>query len=187
MTLKKWVLVSLLVIVVSGLVLFAMDRLPFCKCGYIKIWHGVVFSSENSQHMTDWYTPSHVIHGFAFYLLLWLIGKKYKWSIGFKLFLAVLIESAWEVFENTDLVINHYRSVTISLDYYGDTILNSIMDILAMIAGFVIAYRFPVWVTVLLTIFLEAVVAYYIRDNLLLNIIMLIYPNEVFLKWQQGG
>jgi hypothetical protein len=162
-----------------------MGQVPICKCGYVKLWHGVVLSSENSQHISDWYTPSHVIHGFAFYGLLWLIGR--RWPIGLRLVLAIAIEAGWEIFENTDMVINRYREVTISLDYYGDSVLNSVCDILAMVAGFAIASRAPVWLTVTLVVALELLVLFFIRDNLTLNIIMLLYPLDAIKTWQTGG
>jgi hypothetical protein len=162
-----------------------MGQIPICKCGYVKLWHGVVFSSENSQHISDWYTPSHVIHGFAFYGLLWLIGR--RWPLGLRLLLAMAIESGWEIFENTDLVINRYREVTISLDYYGDSVLNSVCDVLAMVAGFFAASRLPVRATVAATIGLELLVLFFIRDNLTLNVIMLIYPLDSIKQWQAGG
>jgi hypothetical protein len=162
-----------------------MGQVLICKCGYVKVWHGVVFSSENSQHISDWYTFSHVLHGFGFYGLLWLVGR--RWPLGLRLLLAVGLESAWEIFENTDMVINRYREVTISLDYYGDSVLNSVCDILAMLAGFLAASRQPVWATVLLTIAIELFVLWFIRDNLTLNIIMLVYPLESIKVWQGGG
>jgi Protein of unknown function (DUF2585) len=173
-----------LVAIAAG-TLLGMGRVPICKCGYVKLWQGVVFSPENSQHISDWYTFSHIIHGFGFYGLLWLTAR--RWPIGLRLLAAVVLESSWEIFENTDYTINRYRAVTISLDYYGDSVLNSVCDILAMVTGFFAASRLPVWTIVLLTIGLEVFVGWAIRDNLALNIIMLIHPIDAIKQWQAGG
>lgn len=175
------------IVFLAAAILYSMGRVPICTCGYVKVWHGVVFSAENSQHLSDWYTFSHVIHGFGFYWLAWLLGRRFGWSLGLRLVIAVFVESAWEVLENTPMVIDRYRATTIALDYYGDSILNSVADIAAMILGFFLAARLPAGVTIALTLLMEVGVAWMIRDNLLLNIIQLIYPLESILRWQQGG
>lgn len=172
------------IIGIAGLVEYLMGRVLICTCGYVKLWHGVVHSSENSQHLTDWYTYSHVIHGFAFY---WVAGKLFpRMSLSARMTLAVLAEAAWEVFENTSFIINRYRSVTISLDYYGDSVINSMADIAFAALGFWVAAKLPVWATIALTIAMEAGVAYFIRDNLTLNVIMLMLPLEAIRRWQAG-
>jgi hypothetical protein len=175
---------AVLAVVVTTLLL--MGREPICKCGYVKIWHGVVFSSENSQHISDWYSPSHVIHGFAFYGLLFLVAGR-RLSVGARLIAATAIEGGWEILENTPLIINRYREATIALDYYGDSVLNSTCDILFMAIGFVLASRLRVWMSVAIVVFLELFVLWMIRDNLALNILMLVWPLDAVKRWQGGG
>jgi hypothetical protein len=161
-----------------------MGRTPICTCGTVKLWHGDPLSAENSQHLTDWYSPSHVLHGLLFYLALhWLVPRR---GLGTRLVLATLIEVLWEIVENTDAMIVRYRQVTISLGYDGDSIINSAMDVAMMWLGFMIAARAPVWLSVLLFVAAELIVGIEIRDGLLLNVLMVVWPLESVLAWQSG-
>ncbi|WP_268882407.1 DUF2585 domain-containing protein [Jiella pelagia] len=180
-----YVVAGLGIIATTAAILLAMGRHPICPCGEIKLWWGVVDSSENSQHLSDWYSASHLIHGFLFFGATWLVLRRYGFAP--RLILALVVECAWEIVENTDAVIQHYRETTISLDYAGDSVLNSLSDIGFMAIGFYLASRLPVWLTILIAIVLEVVVGAIIRDNLALNVLMLLWPIQAVKTWQGGA
>lgn len=177
-----WLGVALVILAVQVVIERMMGRLWICSCGEIKLFEPSVHSSGNSQHISDWYTPSHLIHGFIFYGLGFLALRRYP--LGVRLAAATLVEGAWEVLENSPIIIERYRSVTVSYGYEGDSILNSAMDTVAMALGFLFAARAPVWLTIVIALGFEIVTALIIRDNLTLNIIMLIWPIDAIRQWQ---
>ena len=188
---RNAVLATLALVALAVAILFAMDRPPICTCGYVELWHGTVQSSGNSQHITDWYSPSHFTHGLIMYFVAWLLWRKWKLFGGrparWALPIAVVVEAAWEVVENSPMIIDRYRAVTISWGYSGDSIINSASDIGWMIAGFMLATRLPAWASAALVVFFELLTLWTIRDNLTLNVIMLFWPVEAIRQWQGMG
>jgi hypothetical protein len=185
LSLPAAVLVSLAIVAIVAWLHYWMGRVPICKCGF-KLWHGGVGDAEVSQHLTDWYTSRHLLHGIVFYWLLSIVSRG-RLSVAARLVIATLIEGAWEIVENTPFIISRYRAQTVARDFTGDSIVNSIGDMLAMLVGYLLAARLPAWVTVLLLIAIEATLLWLIRDNLLLDTIMHIYPLDWIKQWQLGG
>jgi len=186
LSLPAAIVIGVALIGLMAWILYWMGRIPICKCGYVKLWHGGRGDSEMSQHLGDWYSYSHVLHGIIFYWLLSVVARG-RLSVGARLVMAAAIEGAWEIFENSPFIINRYRTQTISRDYYGDSIVNSVADMVAMLVGFLLAARLPAWVTVFLLIATEVMLLALIRDNLTLNVIMLIHPIEGLKAWQAAG
>lgn len=170
------------VLVLHAGFLFFMGQPWMYEGGYVKLWHGVVISGENSQHLSDWYSFSHVIHGLLFYAGLTFFFPRL--SVGARLLLALLIESGWELFENTDMIINHYREQALAQGYFGDSIVNSIGDMFAALLGFRVAWRTPVWGSIAAVVVLEGIALYFIRDSLTFNIVQLIHPVDWIGEWQ---
>ncbi len=166
------------------LVLWLMSQPFIAQSGAIKLWEGVVLSLGNSQHVSDWYTFSHIIHGFLFYWLLSMVAPRLP--VLARLFIAMGIEVSWEILENTPMVIEHYRQQALAVGYTGDSILNSVSDTLAMVVGFVAAWRLPVWGSIVLALGLEALPLWVIRDGLLLNILGFVHQFDFISQWQNG-
>lgn len=182
---KSWIAASVAVVIAAALAERAMGRSAFCPCGHFAFWHGVVQSDENSQQLTDWYSFSHVIHGFLFFGATWLVIRRAPMAA--RLFAAIVVEAGWEVLENSPIIIDRYRAVTMAFGYSGDSVLNSMSDIGCMVIGFFIARALPWWATVAIAVALELFTLWAIRDNLTLNVLMLVAPSAAIRHWQTAG
>lgn len=176
-----WIIAA--IVAGTAAVLLMMGRPPICTCGTVKLWEGAVNSAGNSQHIADWYSFSHIIHGFIFYAGTWWLARSWL-RMDSRLALAVMIEAGWELLENSPLIIERYRTATLAFGYSGDSVLNSMSDIAMMSAGFLFASRMPAWLTVAVAIAFELLTLSTIRDNLTLNVLMLTYPVEAVKVWQ---
>ncbi|MBB4146532.1 DUF2585 domain-containing protein [Sphingobium scionense] len=176
-------ILALLIALGAAAILYLMGRPPICTCGTIALWHGLI-DSGNSQHLSDWYSLSHIIHGFLFYGATHLLMRRRP--LGIRLSVAVAIEAGWEILENSPIIIDRYRTATIALGYSGDSILNSMSDIGMMALGFLFASRAPVWLTVVVAIGFELLALAVIRDNLTLNVLMLAWPIDAIKEWQSA-
>jgi len=173
---------AMLIIAAAAAAELSMGRHPICTCGTVDLWVGLRDSPKTSQMLADWYSLSHIVHGLLFYFLLWLVFR--HWPVQWRFLGALLIESAWEVIENTPFVIDRYRETTAAIGYSGDSVVNSMSDILMMAIGFLAARKLPVWAAIVLVVVLEVVPLFVIRDNLTLNIWNLLAPNPAVQTWQ---
>lgn len=182
---KRAAVAAIILLIATAAILLAMGRPPICTCGTIDLWVAQADSAKTSQMLSDWYSASHIVHGFLFYGALWLVFR--KWPVERRFLIALIIEAGWEILENTPMIINRYREATAALGYTGDSVLNSMSDIAMMGLGFLLARKLPVWAAVLVVIVLELVPLFIIRDNLTLNVWMLLAPSDALKAWQAGG
>lgn len=179
----KTILWTILILAVfAGVQYYIFDRTIFGPSGVFAWWSGDINSSENSQRFADAYSFSHIIHGLLFYLFLWIFAKRLPVKTRF--IVALVLEVVWELFENSSFIINRYREGTIAQGYFGDSILNSTSDVLMMVFGFIWARLSKFWISFLLFLLMEIGCLFWIRDNLTLNIIMLVHPIESIKEWQ---
>ena len=171
-----------MVLLLMIVLLRAQGRLLLCACGHFEIWTSDTCSSNNSQQLFDPYSFTHVLHGFLFFYLVVLVFSRLR--RGWQLVLALALEAAWEVFENSSFVIDRYRTATAALGYQGDTVVNSIGDLACALIGFLIARQVGIRGSLILFVLLELILVFWIHDSLLLQILMLIWPIETLKSWQ---
>ena len=184
MTSRRAALAAFAIVLIAAAVLLAMGRNPICTCGSIDLWVAGRDSPRTSQMLSDWYSFSHIVHGFLFYAALWLVVR--RWPVERRFLAALLIEAGWEIAENTPMVIDRYRTATAALGYTGDSVINSVSDIAVMVLGFMAARKLPVWTSIAAVLLLELAPLLAIRDNLTLNVWMLLWPSEALRAWQGG-
>jgi hypothetical protein len=182
---RRAALAAVAIIVAAAAILLAMGRNPICACGTVELWVGGRDSPKTSQMLADWYSFSHVAHGLLFYAALRLVAR--RWPVEWRFITALIIEAAWEITENTPMVIDRYRHATAALGYTGDSVINSVSDILMMVLGFLAARRLPLWASIALLLTIELAPLYVIRDNLTLNVWMLLWPDKAIAAWQAAG
>lgn len=176
------ILISAAVLAVLAFIELHNGSLPWGPDGKFGWWDGDIYGSENSQRVADVYSFTHVIHGILIYLGLWIVARRVPAK--YRFVAAVVLEAGWEILENSPIIINRYRAETISLGYVGDSVLNSVVDVVMMAIGFIIAKTARIWVSVLLVVGIEVGLLFWVRDNLTINIIMLVHPIEAIKTWQ---
>jgi hypothetical protein len=179
------VIVALASLAVVAAAEFAMGRSAFGTDGRFDWWDGNIWSNENSQRVADAYTFSHICHGMLTYGLLFLVAR--RMPLSYRFFIALMIEGAWEILENSPIIINRYRAATISVGYTGDSVLNSVCDVVFMSLGFWMAHTVSIRTTIALILAMEVGCLLWVRDNLTLNVLMLIRPIEAIKVWQAEG
>ena len=182
MSVRRAAIVAVTILTAAAIAELAMGRVPICTCGAIDLWVGLRDSPRTSQMLTDWYSLSHVVHGLLFYAGLWFVAR--RWQVECRFAVAVLIEATWEVIENTPIVIDRYRETAAALGYNGDSVINSVSDVIMMMIGFLAARKLPVWASIAVLIVLEVLPLFVIRDNLTLNVWNLLAPNPAVQAWQ---
>ena len=186
MTRGRWVALAVVTIVVlTGAIELGMGRSLLGPDGRFGLWEGDIWSSGQSQRVADPYSFSHVVHGLLFFGFLWLVARRLP--VGYRFVLAVLLEAGWEVLENSPIIIDRYRAATIALGYEGDSVLNSTSDILMMSLGFLMASRWRWQLSIVALVVMEVGCLVWVRDNLTLNIVMLVHPIEAIKAWQMAG
>ncbi|HEY6662082.1 MAG TPA: DUF2585 family protein [Sphingomicrobium sp.] len=182
---RRAAVAALILIVAAAAILLAMGRNPMCTCGTVELWVAGRDSPKTSQMLADWYSTSHIVHGLLFYAALWLVAR--RWPVERRFLIALLVEAGWEIVENTPWVIDRYRHATAALGYNGDSVINSMSDIAMMALGFLAARKLPLWAAIGLLLVLELIPLYVIRDNLALNVWMLLWPSQSVAAWQAAG